>query len=138
MCGHDGHMATLLCTAEVLITNKDKIPNNKTVRLIFQPAEEGPGGALPMIKDECLEGVDEIYGFHNRPMFKEGIIAVKKGVSMASSTRININVHGLGGHGSTPHMVRDVITASAAILCNLHVLKSRMIDSKINCVFTIT
>ena len=64
------------------------------MRLIFQPAEEGPGGALPMIKDGCLEGVDEIYGFHNRPMFKEGIIAVKKGAVMASCSKISIKVHG--------------------------------------------
>ena len=138
MCGHDGHMATLLSTAQTLLSNVHKIPSNKTVRLLFQPAEEGPGGALPMLKEACLDNVDEIYGFHNRPIFPEGDIRVKKGPTMAATTKVQITVHGKGGHGSLPHLVRDVISAGAAILSNLHTIKSRCIDSKENFVFTIT
>jgi len=52
--------------------NTDKIPSNKSVRLLLQPAEEGPGGALPMIKEGCMEGVDEVYGCHNIPNFTTG------------------------------------------------------------------
>lgn len=84
MCGHDGHMTVLLAAAQVLANNRDKIPKNKTVRLLFQPAEEGPGGALPMIKeDDCLKDVDEVYGFHNVPNFNEGEIRVVAGPIMA-------------------------------------------------------
>lgn len=67
MCGHDGHMTILLSAAQVLASKRDKIPKGKTVRLLIQPAEEGPGGAEPMIKEGCLVGVDEVYGFHNMP-----------------------------------------------------------------------
>ncbi len=67
MCGHDGHTTCLLGLAEYLAKKKDKIPKDKKVRLLFQPAEEGPGGARPMIKEGCLDGVDEVYGYHNFP-----------------------------------------------------------------------
>mmetsp|Transcript_33380 Transcript_33380/g.32835 ORF Transcript_33380/g.32835 Transcript_33380/m.32835 type:complete len:187 (-) Transcript_33380:691-1251(-) len=71
MCGHDGHMAILITTGLFLKNHRNKIPSNKTVRLLFQPAEEGPGGAEPMIKEGCLEGVDEIYGYHSSPFGPE-------------------------------------------------------------------
>lgn len=58
MCGHDGHTTCLLSIAEYLMQNRDKIPKAKIVRLLFQPAEEDPGGAQPMIDEGCLEGVD--------------------------------------------------------------------------------
>jgi amidohydrolase len=94
MCGHDGHMATLLAAAEVLMKNRDKIPKGKKVRLLFQPAEEGPGGALPMIKEGCLTGIDEVYGFHNIPNFDEGDIRVVDGPIMAKATIVKIRVVG--------------------------------------------
>lgn len=75
------------------------------MRLLFQPAEEGPGGALPMIKEGCLEGVQEVYGFHNVPNFEEGDIRVIEGAIMSSSTIVEIRIRGVGGHGSTPHMI---------------------------------
>ena len=83
MCGHDGHVAMLMAATEVVVKKRDKIPSNKTVRLLFQPAEEGPGGAEPMIKEGCLKGVDEVYGLHNVPNFDEGDIRVCKGPIMA-------------------------------------------------------
>ena len=58
MCGHDGHTTCILSIAEYLMLKRDKIPKGKRVRLLFQPAEEGPGGAKPMIEEGCLEGVD--------------------------------------------------------------------------------
>jgi len=72
MCGHDGHTAMLLIAAQILQKNIAKLPSDKTVRLLFQPAEEGPGGALPMIEEGCLEGVDEVFGCHQIPQFPEG------------------------------------------------------------------
>jgi metal-dependent amidase/aminoacylase/carboxypeptidase family protein len=62
----------LLAAAEVLVSRRNQIPGNKSVRLLFQPAEEGPGGAEPMIKEGCLNGVDEVYGCHNMPNFTAG------------------------------------------------------------------
>lgn len=64
MCGHDGHITMLLAGAQVIAANRDKIPSNQKVRLLFQPAEEGPGGAKPMIEEGCMEGIDEVYGCH--------------------------------------------------------------------------
>lgn len=70
------------------------------MRLLFQPAEEGPGGALPMIKEGCLDNVDEVYGIHNVPIFEEGDIRVKAGAIAASGTIVKVKVLGSGGHGS--------------------------------------
>ena len=72
MCGPDGHIACLMAAAEMIIKNRNKIRDNQFVRLLFQPAEEGPGGAEPMIKEGCLDYVDEVYGIHNIPSFIEG------------------------------------------------------------------
>lgn len=94
MCGHDGHMATLLAAAQVLIKHRQNIPKNQKIRLLFQPAEEGPGGALPMIKEGCLIEVDEVYGYHNIPNFEEGDVRVVDGPIMASSTVVKIKVKG--------------------------------------------
>ena len=105
MCGHDGHTATLLAAAQVMATHRNKIPKGKKIRLLFQPAEEGPGGALPMIKEGCLKGIDEVYGFHNVPNFDEGDVRVIEGPIMAMGTTVKIKVIGKGGHGSVPHFV---------------------------------
>jgi hippurate hydrolase len=69
-----------------------------------------------MIKEGCLEGVDEVYGYHNIPNFDEGDIRVIDGPIMAEVTIVKIKVLGKGGHGSVPHMINDVISASTAIL----------------------
>ncbi|TNV78201.1 hypothetical protein FGO68_gene7263 [Halteria grandinella] len=138
MCGHDGHVCTLLSAAQVMAGRRSGIPKGKKVRLLFQPAEEGPGGALPMIKEGCLEGVDEVYGYHNIPNFDEGDVRVVAGPIMAQVNIVKIKVIGKGGHDSVPHMLNDVISAGAAILNALHTVKSRCVDSKENFVFTLT
>lgn len=142
MCGHDGHIATLMAAAQVFAHNRDKIPQNKTIRLLIQPAEESQigssGGAKPMIEEGCLEHVDEVYGFHNIPNFREGDIRVKEGPIMAASTIFECIVSGIGGHGSSPHLCNDVITAAASVVNSLHTIKSRAIDSKENFIFSIS
>ena len=110
MCGHDGHVAMLMAAVEVVMKKLDKIPSNKTVRLLWQPAEEGPGGALPMIADGCLEDVDEVYGLHNVPNYDEGDIRVVAGPIMAAAVIVKIKVRGKGGSGSAPHKVKDPIS----------------------------
>ena len=137
MCGHDGHMATILATTQVLMNNLEKVPSNKIVRLLFQPAEEGPGGALPMVEEGCMKGIEEVYGYHNMPQFDEGDIRVCEGPFFACVSRVKITVHGQGGHGSVPHKLRDPITAATMIHTALNAIKSRSIDSRANIVFTI-
>ena len=137
MCGHDGHMACLMAASSVITANRSKIPSNKGVRLLLQPAEEGPGGALPMMKEGCLDGVDEVYGFHNLPIFDEGDIRVCSGGFFAASTVVKIKIIGQGGHGSTPHKLTDPIAGANAVYSALHTIASRNIDSRENFVFTI-
>ena len=137
MCGHDGHMACLMSAAQVIAAHRDKIPSDKSVRLLLQPAEEGPGGALPMVKEKCLDGVDEVYGFHNIPNFDEGDIRVCSGPFFAASTRMTIRIIGQGGHGSTPHMLTDPIAAANAVYQALHTIASRNICSRETFVFSI-
>jgi amidohydrolase len=97
---------------------------------LFQPAEEGPGGAAPMIEEGCLDNIDEVYGYHNIPNFDEGDIRVCEGPFFAAVTQVRIKVKGQGGHGSAPHKLRDPITAAAMIHTALHSIKSRNIDSR--------
>ena len=137
MCGHDGHMACLMSAASVLAKMRDKIPVGKGVRLLLQPAEEGPGGARPMVEAGCLHGVDEVYGMHNFPNFDEGDIRVISGGFMAASTTVKIRIKGQGGHGSVPDKLCDPISAACSIYQALHTIVSRNVDSRQSCVFSI-
>ena len=83
------------------------MPSNKGIRLLWQPAEEGPGGADIMVKEGCMKNVDEVYGWHNIPNFDEGDIRVCEGAFFAAVTRVEITINGQGGHGSTPHKLID-------------------------------
>ena len=130
-------MAMLLAAAQVIAKFTDQIPKGKTVRLLFQPAEESPGGALPMIKEGCLEGVDEVYGLHNMPNFDEGDIRVCEGGFLAGGCYVAITVRGQGGHGSAPHKLIDPIAAANQIYQALHTIKSRNIDNRENWVFSL-
>jgi len=113
MCGNDGHMSILLATAKIINSMKDKIPSSKTVRLFFQPADEDPGGALPMIKGGCLENVDEVYGLHTINDYTEGEIRTCEGTILAVDTSVSIKIIGKGGHGAEPDTVRDPIICAA-------------------------
>jgi amidohydrolase len=136
-CGHDGHITILIATIEYYITNIDKIPNNFTTRFIFQPAEEGKGGAATMIEGGCLEGVEEIYGLHNVTLFKLGEIGLIEGAIMAGFVLFEITITGTGGHGSTPHKCNSPITIGSLIIQLLNQIPSQQIDSKDRCVVTL-
>lgn len=90
-----------------------------------------------MVKEKCLQGVDEVYGFHNVPIFDEGDIRVCEGAFFASSTVVKIKIFGHGGHGSTPHKLTDPISAANAVYQALHTIASRNVCSRENFVFTI-
>jgi hippurate hydrolase len=94
MCGHDGHTASLILAAYLLQRQRERLPADSKVRLLFQPAEEGPGGALPMVLEGCLETIDEVYGMHNMPNTAAGHIRVKAGPMMAAICGLKIVIKG--------------------------------------------
>ena len=127
-CGHDVHTAILLGVAKTISENRDSLPCN--VRLLFQPAEETTGGALPMIEDGCLKGVDAIFGLHVDPTIECGVIGIKYGAYCASSTDVIIEVEGKSCHGAYPSQGVDAIVATCGIVTNLQSVISRNIDSR--------
>ncbi|MGK4197869.1 M20 metallopeptidase family protein [Fusobacterium sp. HC1336] len=127
-CGHDVHTAILLGVAKTISENRDSLPCN--VRLLFQPAEETTGGALPMIEDGCLEGVDAIFGLHVDPTIECGVIGIKYGAYCASSTDVIIEVEGKSCHGAYPSQGIDAIVATCGVVTNLQSVISRNIDSR--------
>ena len=122
-CGHDGHMAMLLGAASAINKIKDKL--NGTIKLIFQPAEEGPAGAMHMINEGALDGVDEIYGIHLWNYQKVGEIGVKDGPIMAAADMFEITVIGKGGHGATPHGTVDAVIVASHLVNAFQTIVSR-------------
>lgn len=123
-CGHDGHTATLLVLAEVLYSFKDQIPGS--IVFIHQHAEEySPGGAISMIQDGCLEGVDAIFGTHLWATESTGEIQYRVGPIMAAADRFEITIKGSGGHGAQPHKTKDSIVIASQFIMNLQHIVSR-------------
>lgn len=125
-CGHDGHTAGLCLAAAVLNQMKDQL--HGTIKFMFQPAEEAIGGALPMIEEGVLEGVDMAFGAHLWGQGKEGTIAYKVGPMMASPDSFTIIVKGRGGHGSKPQATIDPILIAAQVVTSFQTLVSRLND----------
>ncbi len=115
-CGHDGHTAILLAFAKLLTIHRDFFDG--TIYLIFQPAEEGLGGAKVMIEDGMLEKykIDKIFSIHNRPTEDFGEIFVKMGTMMASYDNYKITVHGKSTHSSMPQTGKNPIVVAAHIV----------------------
>nr|WP_309098926.1 M20 family metallopeptidase [Fredinandcohnia onubensis] len=126
-CGHDGHTATLLVLAKTLHEMKEQLAG--TVVLIHQHAEEfAPGGAISMIEDGCLEGVDVVFGTHLWATTPTGTIEYRVGPIMAAADRFEVKIQGSGGHGAHPHTTKDAVVIGSQLVMNLQQIVSRRVD----------
>jgi hippurate hydrolase len=135
-CGHDGHTASLLGAAALLAADTGW---SGTVQFVFQPAEEGGGGAKSMIADGLFERfpMERIFGYHNWPGLEAGTVAVHDGPVMAAGNRVFFTVTGHAGHAALPHLTRDPMIASAHLLLALQSIVSRTVDPLDSAVLTI-
>jgi amidohydrolase len=136
-CGHDGHTTMLLGTARYLAETRNF---DGTVHFIFQPAEEGLGGARAMLKDGLFEKFpcDEIYGLHNAPNLKHGELAVISGAAMAGADFFDITIHGYGAHGATPNHAKDPVVIAMTVAQALQTIVSRNVNPTDPAVLSIT
>ncbi|MEG0051120.1 MAG: amidohydrolase [Terrisporobacter sp.] len=137
LCGHDGHMSILLGFIEYLTSNQEKLNDN--IVFIFQPAEEDTGGAKRLVDAGVLKkyNVDEIYGLHIHPDFKQGYIGCKAGYLMSQNGELNIDVIGKGGHGASPQKTIDAVLIGSHFVTSLQSIVSRNIDPMEGAVLTI-
>ncbi len=135
-CGHDGHTAMLLAAARQLALHGHF---DGTVHLIFQPAEEGAGGALKMMEDGLFERFpcDAVFAMHNLPGVPQGHLWLREGAAMASSDNVTITLHGTGGHGAMPHKAADPVVAAASLVMALQTLVARNVDPQAAAVVTV-
>jgi hippurate hydrolase len=136
-CGHDGHTAMLLGAARYLSVTR---AFDGTVHFIFQPAEEGGGGAREMIDEGLFERfpVDGVYGLHNAPSLSFGSFAVAPGPVMACADEFRVTITGAGGHAAFPHMAVDPVSIAGEIIVALQSIVSRTIDPLESAVVSVT
>ncbi len=125
-CGHDCHISMLLTAALMMNSVKDRIAG--TVKFIFQPAEEIATGALDMIEDGVLEGVDAMFGMHVWSETQTGTVSLEAGGRMAAVDQFLIRITGKSGHAALPHQCRDVTPAMASFVLNAQTIVSRQCD----------
>ncbi|MFN3613586.1 MAG: amidohydrolase, partial [Rubrimonas sp.] len=136
-CGHDGHTTMLLGAARYLAETRDFAG---TAVFIFQPAEEGLGGARAMLRDGLFEKFpcDELYGLHNSPYHEPGEIGVKPGPAMAGADFFDIVVRGRGSHGAMPQVSRDPVVIGSELVGALQSIVSRNVDPTKSAVLSVT
>ncbi|KFB08091.1 M20 aminoacylase family protein [Nitratireductor basaltis] len=136
-CGHDSHTTMLLGAARYLAETRDF---SGTAVFIFQPAEEGLGGARTMLKDGLFDKFpcDEIYGMHNNPLAEPNKVGVKPGAAMAGASFFDITINGVGSHGAMPHHSKDPIVIASALVQSLQSIVSRNVPAVDTAVLSVT
>ncbi|MDE8344086.1 MAG: amidohydrolase [Acidocella sp.] len=126
-CGHDGHTASLLGAAKLLVEDADW---SGTVQLVFQPAEEGFGGAEAMLKDGLLQKfpMERIFGYHNWPGLETGTVMIHDGPMMAAAGNFTVKLHGNAAHAAMPHLGADPVQGAAHLIIALNAIVARNID----------
>lgn len=134
-CGHDCHTATLLTAARILHEMRSELCG--TVQVAFQPAEEVAEGALAMIEQGALDGVDGCFAIHVAPDIEAGKVSIAAGPRMSGADAFFIDITGKGGHGSAPHQCIDAVVVTSAMVNNLQTIVSREMDPFSPAVLTI-
>ncbi len=122
-CGHDGHIAIALTCAKILSENKDNL--NGTVKIVFQPAEEGEMGAQAVIETGLVNDVNAFFAVHLWSPYKTGEMRVAPRGVAASTDMFTVNIHGRAGHGAMPEVCIDAVTCASALIMNLQTIASR-------------
>ncbi|EQK41318.1 N-acetyldiaminopimelate deacetylase [[Clostridium] bifermentans ATCC 638] len=137
LCGHDGHMSILLGLVTYLNENRENLMDN--IVFIFQPAEEGPGGAKPLINAGIVEKykIDEIYGLHIYPEIPEGYVGTRPNYFLAQVGELDIDIIAKSGHGAMPQNGIDGIVLASSFISSLQTIVSRNISPLDNAVLTI-
>ena len=137
-CGHDCHVSMLLGAAKILKNKESEI--NGTIKLLFQPAEEGGAGGKLMREEGALENpeVERIFGLHVWPQMPSGQIGSREGTFLAATSSLSLTVKGVGGHAAVPQLTKDPVLTSARIITNLQSIISRELDPLESGVVSIT
>lgn len=135
-CGHDGHTAYMLILGETLIEMKEQLQGK--IAIIHQHAEETPaGGAIGMIEDGALEGIDNVFGIHVMTSMETGKIFYRPGNVQTGRAYFKAKINGVGGHGSSPHQAKDAIVAASQFVVSLQTIVSRTLSPFENASVTI-
>ena len=129
-CGHDAHTAMLSSAARLLSTHRDRLAGQ--IKFMFQPGEEGPGGAEPMIREGLLDRggpPDAAFALHIEPNLRSGLIACRPGPFLASADTVSVKIIGRGGHGSMPHKANDPIPVACELVQAFQTLITRRIKT---------